>query len=331
MRFLHRFRYFSVIAFIAVYCVGICVAEESILKERIICIDAGHGGTAATDHYRKGPSGEREEWVNLRVAKILRDMLQSRGARVVMTRDDDTSVGLKERADKARETRADVFLSIHHNATADRSVNFPIIYYHAYGSQNEAGVRLAMLLAERLNQELFGGKAEPSVCSDHTIFPTSGSGVLRHSYGIPGVLGEASFFTNPDEEARLKDLEYNRREAEAYVRALEDFFSAEIPPIKPVNAAEPLPPFRTFQEAQRMSETAKRWLEDYREGRRLMEGPSRELEHAYELLTRSAKSFPDSNVARECHVLRAQILEEWGRKEEARQEYRRATEFYAKF
>lgn len=321
---------------LAAVCFTLCragagTAGESVLKGRVICLDPGHGGTAATDQYRVGPSGEREEWINLRVARFLRDMLEARGARVVMTREDDVAVGLRERADKAREVRADVFLSIHHNSTADRSVNFPIIYYHGYASRNEAGVRLAGLLARRLNQELFGGRAEPSVCSDHTIFATSGAAVLRHThaFGIPGALGEASFFSSPEEEVRLRDPEYNRREALAYVRALEEFFSAPIPPPEPMHEAEPLPPFRAFQEAERMNEAAKRWLEDYREGQRLMEGPSRDPGRAFELLTRSVKSFPDSNVARECHLLRARLLEDEGRSDEARRERRRVREFYA--
>src|SRR5690606_39701574 len=61
-----------------------------------------------------------------------------------------------------------------------------------------------------------------SIVSDHVIFAGSGTAVLRHSYGIPGVIGEASFFTNPEEERRLRDSRWNRREAEAYVQALED-------------------------------------------------------------------------------------------------------------
>ena len=38
------------------------------LAGRVICIDPGHGGTAESDAYRVGPAGEREEWINLRVA-----------------------------------------------------------------------------------------------------------------------------------------------------------------------------------------------------------------------------------------------------------------------
>lgn len=298
------------------------------LQGRTIVVDAGHGGTAETDSYRVGPGGEREEWINLRVAALLRDLLEERGARVIMTRESDVEVGLRERAELALEAEADAFVSIHHNATADPEVNFPIIYYHAYASQNRAGVELARHVARRLNQKLFDGDADPTVASDHVIFARSGTAVLRHSYGIPGIIGEASFFTNPDEERRLRDPEHNRREAEAYVLALEDFFAGGVPPVLPKEDAEPVEPFRAAQEAERMSETALRWRQDFREARELMDSPAPDLERAFELATRSVRSFPDSPVAREAHLLRARILDAWGRTDDAAETRRRVTEFY---
>lgn len=298
------------------------------LRGRTIVVDPGHGGTAASDSYRVGPAGEREEWIDLRVALILRDLLEARGARVVLTRDTDVDVPLRARADLARDPAADAFVSIHHNATADPGVNFPIIYYHGYASANGAGVVLARHLARRLTEALYDGEAEASVVSDHVIFAGSGTAVLRHSYGIPGVIGEASFFTNPGEEQRLRDPGYNRREAEAYARALADFFAGPVPPIRPKESVRPLEPFRTAQEAERMSEEARRWREDFGFGRKLMEGEDRDLEQAYELLTRSARSFPDSPVAGEAHRLRGRILEAWGRGAEAGEARRRVEEFY---
>src|SRR5690606_29169285 len=121
---------------------------------------------------------------------------------------------------------------------------------------------------------------------------------------------------------------YNRREAEAYVRALEDFFSAPVPPIHAGESVPRLEPFRAAQEAERMSREARRWREDYEEGRRLLEATDRDLETAYELLTRSVRNFPDSPVARPAHLLRSGILEAWGRDAEAGEARRRVREFY---
>jgi N-acetylmuramoyl-L-alanine amidase len=299
------------------------------LRGRLICIDPGHGGTAETDDFRVGPTGEREEWINLRVALILRDLLEARGATVLMTRTEDVPVGLRDRAVMAVEASAEVFLSIHHNATADPEVNFPIIYYHGHASENPASVALGRALARHLAETLFDGETPVSLVSDHVIFPTSGTAVLRHSYGIPGVIGEASFFTHPAEEQRLRDPEHNRREAEAYVAALEEFFRGEIDPIVEKGSLVTVPPFEVFQEDDRMRPEALAWRENFERGCALMEerGPEA-LEEAYRLLTLSARAFPDSPVARECHWRRTLILERQGNGEQAHHERPRVTELY---
>ncbi|GAB4318198.1 MAG: hypothetical protein Kow0059_11530 [Candidatus Sumerlaeia bacterium] len=315
---------------------GSLVAEQtdsvssSPLAGRIICVDPGHGGTADSDSYRVGPTGEREEWINLRVALALRDKLKACGARVVMTRTDDTAVELKARADLAVAAGADVFLSIHHNATADRSVNFPIIYFHGNAGENQASVRLAKILGNRINRALFAGRAPVSVVSDHTIFPEAGAAVLRHSYGIPGVIGEASFFSNPEEERRLKDPAWNEREAEAYRAALEEFFSAPASPILDKYSTVRIEPFAVAQEAGRMNPDALKWREDFEDGKHLLQtgdGPAA-WELALGLLERSARNFPDSPVARACHLWRAEALERLGRSAEAQTARRRVAQFY---
>ncbi|MCG6947753.1 MAG: hypothetical protein LJE93_02405, partial [Acidobacteria bacterium] len=60
------------LALIAVCLIGCVVASprrnDDPLAGRTICVDPGHGGTAEIDSYRVGPTGEREEWINLRVA-----------------------------------------------------------------------------------------------------------------------------------------------------------------------------------------------------------------------------------------------------------------------
>jgi N-acetylmuramoyl-L-alanine amidase len=300
------------------------------LRGKVICLDPGHGGTAATDTYRQGPSGEREEWVNLRVAQYLRAMLEERGAEVVMTRTRDEAVPLARRAEIAREVNADVFLSIHHNATADSSVNFPIIYFHGNASENQAGVALAIALGEAFQSHIHQPETPVSVVSDHVIFAGAGAAVLRGTYGIPAVLAEASFFTNPSEEQRLKDTAYNRREAMAYLDALTGFFSKPVHEIYPKHSrVTQIPPFRALQEAERMNPEARRWFADYIEGLELMKRSTADAwQRAYDCFTRSARAFPDSHVARGCHKHRAALLSKLGRKQEAAEEALRAKEFY---
>lgn len=303
--------------------------KAKVLKRKIICIDPGHGGTAATDNFRIGPTGEREEWIDLRVSLFLKDMLESKGAIVLITRTEDKEVALKDRAMLAVDNKADVFLSIHHNSTADRNVNFPIIYFHGNASENIAGVKLAKCLAKQFKKKLFDDKTFVTIASDMTIFPNSGTAVLRHSYGIPGVIGEASFFSNPDEEQRLKNIDYNKIEAEAYMAALIDYFSKTVPEIKVKNSLCQIPPFEVFQEAERAKPEALLWEEYFIKGKKLMKkGDEESLKKAYEYFTDSVKFFPDSYLARQCHIYRAKILKLQNNAKESEIEKSRSREHY---
>ncbi|MCC5939981.1 MAG: N-acetylmuramoyl-L-alanine amidase [Balneolaceae bacterium] len=319
-RFLAVFLFFLLIG---------CNLNRNPLHQKTIVIDPGHGGTAETDHYRVGPAGEREEWINLRVALELEKLLSENGATVLLTRRDDTHINLADRAKLATENRADLFLSIHHNATADTSANFPIIYFHGYADENRAGVRLAQLAAEHLRDALFSGEGPVVVASDHTIFPTAGAAVLRETYGIPAIISEASFFTNPGEEQRLKNPDYNRLEAEALYNTIFTFFSEQQQPIRRKNSRHELPPFNVMQEAERMNPRALNWHEFVMEAKDLAEIESESAwEMAYTLATLSVQSFPDSPVARGAHLLRADLLHKLGKPDDAERARLRAEQFY---
>jgi N-acetylmuramoyl-L-alanine amidase len=307
------------------------------LTGKTVCLDPGHGGTGATDSYRVGLGGEREEWINLRVALELKELLEAQGARVLMTRTTDLDVPLAARARLARQEKADLFLSLHHNATADRSANFPILYYHGHASENAGSVALGRCLALRLHNALFRSGTPVTVCSDYVLFPNAGCAVLRESYGIPGILGEASFFTNADEEKRLKQTAYNRKEAKAYCQAVIDFFALKPRPlVHPMDPSLKLPLFKGLAEAERMDPQAQRWQQDHAEGLSLLKqlaspsppGKAETLHKAFELFTHSVRCFPESPVARDCHLKRAQLLEQLAQPAEAAAERRRAAEWY---
>lgn len=303
--------------------------DRPSIRGKIICLDPGHGGTATTDTFRQGPSGEREEWINLRVAFILKELLEKNGAQVIMTRTEDVFVPLADRATIAKENNADLFLSIHHNGTADPAVNFPIIYYHNNASENQASVALGKHIIQALNTTFYASKQPSGIISDHAIFPGSGAGVLRGTYGIPSVIAEASFFTNADEEKLLKDPAHNQKEAEALCTALKSFFSLPQLPILEKNSKIKISPFNVFQEAERTNDIALLWHEDFQEALKLMKSKdSTSLQQAYRLFSRSAHSFPDSYIAKECHLNRAMLLKKFGKQEESKEEKNRAKEHY---
>lgn len=82
------------------------------MDQKVICIDPGHGGTdpGATN----GTRLEKDD--NLRMAKAVRDKLVAQGHTVVMTRQTDAIVSLDDRAAINRNTKADLFISIHRNS-----------------------------------------------------------------------------------------------------------------------------------------------------------------------------------------------------------------------
>lgn len=312
------------------FCILTASAQKSTpLSGKVIVIDPGHGGSAATDSYRQGPTGEREEWIDLRVGILLKGLLEEKGAKVLLTRSEDVAFPLAERSKLAVDNKADFFVSIHHNATADPAVNFPIIYYHGLASENIASVKFSKHLAKNLRKYMYKTKTHVSIVSDFTIFSANGASVLRGSYGIPGVLAEASFFTNPTEESRLKEKEHNLGEAIAFAKAIETFFRKPVPAILPKTPSKFPPQFLTLQEAERMSPIARRWMQDFIDGKQLMKNKdTASLQKAYDLFSQSAKSFPDSPVAAKCHKYRAELLRKLGKTEQAIQEERRVREFY---
>ena len=298
------------------------------LHDKVICLDPGHGGTAATDSFRVGPGGEREEWINLRVALLLRELLEQRGARVVMTRTEDVAVPLADRALMARDESAAVFVSIHHNATADPTVNLPIVYFHGSASENRGSVKLGRSLLLHVRRALFTDATPASLVSDLAIYPGSGTSVLRNTYGIPAVICEASFFSNPEEERRLRTPAANRLEAQAYLESLEEFFSASSPPIAEKRLE--IPPFPVLEAAARAGAAARPWRDLYLEGLALAReaGDAAARERALVLFTRSVHVFPDSPVARDAHLARSRLLAALGRTAEADTEGLRAREHY---
>ena len=214
-----------------------CVSTQSALLEdkplegMSITIDAGHGATEAYDSFRIGPTGEREEWVNLRVAKILSRKLTMAGANVLMTRTKDRDVSLGGRATLAKIHGSDLFVSIHHNGSGnDPSMDLPIVYFFGSAEMNPASVDFAKILIDSMRAEMtFAQQDAGAVYSDHLIY-SSGTSVLRNTVSLmPGVIGEGGFFTHPAGEGRLKHKEYNKLEAEVYYKAILDYFERGLP------------------------------------------------------------------------------------------------------
>jgi N-acetylmuramoyl-L-alanine amidase len=181
-----------------------------------IFIDPGHGGS---DPGAVGPSGLREADVNLRVSQVVANCLSEySGATVMMSRTDDVYVSLGGRVQAANNWGADRFISIHHNASVNRNYNATETYAYYYADGR------AVDLQQKVHKRLLEGLGLPDGQTR-----TAGFYVLRHT-SMPAILTEASYISNPYEEARLRDMGYTWREGYYIYLGIADHFGVSPQP-----------------------------------------------------------------------------------------------------
>ena len=168
-----------------------------MINGKKIVVDAGHGGA---DCGAVGHKGLEEAEVNLYIAKKLKELLEQNGAQVWLTRTNDSSVELKDRVELASKNLVDLFISIHCNATADKSVT-GIETICRNGSQESfllAKEIQTMLISLFKNSKNRGVKKSPSEGYKRALF------VLKNNL-CPSVLIECEFISNPDMELMLRN------------------------------------------------------------------------------------------------------------------------------
>jgi N-acetylmuramoyl-L-alanine amidase len=173
-----------------------------------IVVDAGHPPAGAT-----GPTGLYEAVPTLAIARHLREMLEERGATVIMTRTSDQPLALGERSIIARRANGHAFVSIHLNAFPD-GVN-PFVshgtgtyFYHIHSEP----------LARAIQKSLVRRLGLPDLGRYHESFS-----VTRGPY-MPAVLTEGAFLMFPDQENALKTDEFQRAYARGILEGLEEYF-----------------------------------------------------------------------------------------------------------
>ena len=103
------------------------VQKNFVPDQRTVCIDPGHGGKSSGACL--GSRCEKDD--TLRLSLLVRDVLESRGYTVVMTRDDDSDVSLNERCKIANKARASLFISIHRNSSSSKDATGVEMWVHS--------------------------------------------------------------------------------------------------------------------------------------------------------------------------------------------------------
>ncbi len=233
------------------------------LKIGRIVIDPGHGGH---DTGTIGPTGLREKDVVLDVGLRLKELLERKaGCDVVMTRSDDTFIPLEERTAIANAKAADLFVSIHANASGDRSARGIETYYLNFTSSSESLAVAArenatsqesvhqlqdlikkIALTEKIvESEEFARQVQKEV--HRYTAQLSGNqpdrGVKKAPFvvligaNMPSVLAEISFLTNPRDEKSLRHGDYREKIAEALYNGILDYVN-HLGGVKVVQRAE---------------------------------------------------------------------------------------------
>lgn len=184
------------------------------LEGKTIVVDAGHGGD---DQGATGVNGSVERELNLSVATLLKQQFESKGARVVMTRTDDTLAETKDedwekRGEIITQSDADAVISIHMNWFEDSSVSGPLVL-SLTGS--EQGRKLAGIIQSSMNEMLEPERQGRSRSEDLHIL----------KYGFqPSALVECGYISNAREEEMLNTEEYQLKVAKAVCDGVVEYF-----------------------------------------------------------------------------------------------------------
>jgi N-acetylmuramoyl-L-alanine amidase len=173
-----------------------------------IAVDPGHPPIGAT-----GPTGLWEPQATLPVGFRLKQILEGRGASVVMTRTTDSAVALGDRPIIARKANVNAFVSIHYNAYPDGVNPFvaPGTGTYFFRTHSEP---LARLVQRGLVSHL--GLMDLGVNYDNLA-------VVRGTW-YPAVLCEGAFIMLPDQEAAMRTPEFQDRYARGIADGLEEYF-----------------------------------------------------------------------------------------------------------
>lgn len=178
-----------------------------------VYIDPGHGGS---DPGAVGMYGTKESFINLRIAHELNDELRFMGYATGMTRHGDRYVDLKQRAVMANSDGADVFISIHCNASINRQAHGFEIYTTPGETRADA---LATGIYDAWYEAFPESKLRPD-WSDGDPDKEANYSVLRNTK-MPAVLVECDFISNPSKEEWLNDVGKQKLMAKAIAQGIE--------------------------------------------------------------------------------------------------------------
>jgi N-acetylmuramoyl-L-alanine amidase len=216
----------------------------------VVVIDPGHGGE---DTGARGPSGLVEKFVTLDIARRLRErLLMAMDVEVILTRDTDREISLDERTALANHNRADLFVSIHANASRRPRARGAESYFLSYQATDDEARAVAAIENNTLGLDdgvprgngldmVLWDIAQSAFLRESSVLAEVIQDNLNDALGItnrgikqapfrvlmgatmPAVLIEVAFISNADEEIRLRDPAFKDRLADAIFDSIERY------------------------------------------------------------------------------------------------------------
>jgi N-acetylmuramoyl-L-alanine amidase len=180
-----------------------------LLLQQTIVIDPGHGGK---DPGATSSSGYEEKSVNLDVAVQIAQILKEKGLKVIMTRNNDEFIELEERAAIANRNKADIFISIHSDASVKSSTNGFTVYVER--SSPSTSINLANAIDRRMSQTGLNSNGVKK----------ANYRVLTHT-GCPAVLIELGYLSNYWEAKQLRNKDKQRQLSQAIADGITDYIA----------------------------------------------------------------------------------------------------------
>jgi N-acetylmuramoyl-L-alanine amidase len=228
------------------------LAQQFGLSVQKIVLDPGHGGR---DPGAVGRNGLKEKDVTLALAKRLKPALEKKGYQVLMTRQTDVYVGLEERTAMANDNGADVFISIHTNASRNRKARGVETYFLGVAKTREASetamlenaisqqalsdlekilldltrtsnLKQSSVLAESIQDSLYKGLSGNYGNTTRNLGVKQAGFYVLIGARMPAVLVETSFISNLNEEKLLSRKDYRDTVAQSLLNGIMKFVNA---------------------------------------------------------------------------------------------------------
>jgi N-acetylmuramoyl-L-alanine amidase len=181
--------------------------KRSPIAGKTIVLDAGHGGV---DMGACGRQGVREKDINLEVTVRLKELLEEAGAKVVLTRIDDSFISLYERPFFANYLFCNLFISIHTNFHSNFNINGIEVYYHS--GRNDA---------KKLAEKVLKGLVAKTKLNSRGV--KANDFCVTRETQMPSILVELGYLSNFQEESLLKTADFRIKAAEGIFEGIMEF------------------------------------------------------------------------------------------------------------